>query len=519
MNVSICLLFSQLIFFSCFIVSGEDIQLKYNSKVEEKLIKSFLKNETPNLDTLTSWLVAEGNNDSLSIYDIRQNYNILLNNIKIQIDIDDDADDKAEDIFDYLHDKIFKRYLAEANFKQLFSEGSFNALTGNAIYYLICRHYKIPIEIIYSPYYLYTRINFNDESIDIEIMDKLDGFDKDMNKGAMLQFLVNLNIINTYEYQNENEDLLFDKYFGGLTPIDPYKFTAALYNVRGSKFLQLGNLEEALKYFEKAVIIDQNNNHHLDNYKYALYNLNDMISPYDSFIPYLKNSFWILSDDPTFVDVAILMSNKAILYYADELRNHRKALKIIRSLKTRYLNEKYLKVINEQELQVRYNWANYFYKNGQNYLAYTKMKEIYFEDKTIPKYKEGYVDFTVSYVTKLLKMREDIDKARGVMDTLYSEAPDYYRVKDLYVNVLLFPIHNYMNSNLNKAKYIAHKVFKKFPNHEYVQFFISQVYHELALQQLRKNNMKEAYKILVNGLKYLPNDKLLNETFEELEKM
>ena len=137
----------------------------------------------------------------------------------------------------------------------------------------------------------------------------------------------------------------------------------------------------------------------------------------------------------------------------------------------------------------------------------------------ILQYKDDYVDFGLAYVSKQLRMRQVDETTVALVDSLFQEAPEYPQVKDMYVNVLFAPYVKNLNSNIKKARSAALKVYKKFPEHPLAREAIASVYHRMAMEALRKNKMKEAYKLLVEGLELVPENKLLNESFEQLEKM
>lgn len=293
-----------------------------------------------------------------------------------------------------------------------------------------------------------------------------------------------------------------------------------LYNKHGVRYVALGNMEKALQYFEKALCVEPWNDIYLENYKTALYSVSDIMIPYDTFIPYLENSLWFLQDDPSFVDYAIWMSNKAISYYADDLREYQKALDLIFEFKTRFHHEKYLKTLLEYESTIEFNWAIILYNRGEYEQAYLKIKNIYFKNRDLPKNKDAYVELAIKYSQQLLLRGQDYSRVSQIMDTLYLEASDYPVVKEVYIAVLLAPFQKgpaYVQENPKEAYELAHKVYKMSPDHTFSKRILSQVYHELAMAEIRKNNLVNAHRILVEGLELFPDDKLLNDDFKQLE--
>jgi len=497
-----------------------DINLTYTSALEQKVLDDYRLNRLNDGDVLTAWLVSDGLNDSLALSRIEDRFARICNELEEKVDPDDDVDDKAKEIFKYLHKYVLKHPRDNAPFKQLFTRGEYNLLTGSALYYLLCRHFNIPVKLLTSSLYILIHVIDGEEIIPVEVIDKRDGFDKEIKNDKLIELFVELDIIDKKEVDKSGYDFVVDKYLNFYEIIKPFKLMGLFYHLKGTESLATGEFEPALHFYEKALFLDPDNEIFLQNYKASLMGTSQILTPVSKFLPYFRNALWFLRDDQSFNDFAIVLAKQIIIYYVDEMRDHKTALDLILELKVSYINEKFIKALSDLEDDIEFNSIGRLISLGNYEEAYSKMKAAYDNHPTIPKYKESYVDISRTYVYHLLHKYRDYEKARQIMDTVIVKAGDYPVIKDMYIAVLLAPFeqgHRYINSNLQDAYALAHKAYDSNPDHEFTKYAISQVYHEMAMAKIRENELADAHRILVKGLKLIPNDDLLVEDLNQVE--
>jgi hypothetical protein len=137
--------------------------------------------------------------------------------------------DFVRHIFIKTHSQILKRYRQEAEFQQLFDNGTYNCLTGTILYSLIFDHFNIKHEVIETNYHIFMMVQTEQGEVLIEATDPLNGF----------------------VYVQKEIDKRVELYKNNITPgieaRDAYEFTFSLYNSVSHREL-LG-----LLYYNKAV--------------------------------------------------------------------------------------------------------------------------------------------------------------------------------------------------------------------------------------------------------------------------
>jgi tetratricopeptide (TPR) repeat protein len=497
---------------------AQNLSLSYDSPLEDAILTKWVISHKLTADTLSALLIAEGTDDQRTISAFKSQYHLLINRIKEEIDRENDVYDLAEEIFNYFHEHLLKRYLAQTRFIDIVNTGSYNAITGCLMYFLVCREFKIPVYIVQSGNYLYTQIKSGNQKVNVNVIDREGGFNQRSNRKDMLELLVRLGYVTRTEIQLYGEDESYKKYIGNPAELEIYEVMALFYNNRGYTFLELGNVEKALLQFEKSMALYPENDMLRANYKSALYHLSDITVQYSDFITFYKNALILLNDDETFSDAAINMARRALFYYADEQRQFKKAVDLSTDFKLNFAYDKYLVALNEIERDIEIMWAQTLNNRGFYDLAYEKFRDIYYFNKTTPKNKDMYVDATISYVRYLMTHQGNDERILMVLDTLIAEAPEYNRVKEIYMLKFVDAFSRCVGTDLKKAQNIAHQAYKFDPQHQFSHMAIIQVYTQMSMTELRKQNIKKAYNLILEGLKYYPNETSLIQILDEIEK-
>jgi tetratricopeptide (TPR) repeat protein len=498
-----------------------DVHLSYKSDAERHLLEKYRLNQLNNEEILKAWLIADGLKDSLAIVQIYDRFDKICTELEDKIDPDDDIDDKAEEIFKFLHKKVFKIPKNKTSLKNLFDNGEYNLLTGSAVYYLICRNFNVPVKLLNSSVYILNQVIDGDNLINVEIIDEKHGFDKKIKNDILVKLFVDMEIIDKEEVDKNGYDFVIDKYFNFYEIMNPFKLMALFYHIKGMQSLESGEFEPALKYYEKALFVNPDNEIFRQNYKASLISTSQILNPISKFLPYFRNALSFLKNDQSFTDFAIVLAKQLVAYYVDEMRDHKRALNLILELKVSYINDKFIRTLSDLEEDIEFDSITRLVSLGNYEEAYTRMKAAYDEHLSIPKYKESYADISKAYVYHLLHKYRDYEKARQIMDTVIVKAGDYPIIQDMYISVMLAPFEQglrYVESNIKEAYSLAHKAYDSNPQHEFAKYAISRVYHEMAMTKIRENNLIEAHRILVKGLKLVPNDKLLIEDLGQVEE-
>lgn len=79
-------------------------------------------------------------------------------------------------VFSKTHQSYLKNYTQYASFGQLFTDGSYNCLTGTALYATLLTHFQIPFEVIETNYHIFLTVETKQGKILLEATDPADGF-------------------------------------------------------------------------------------------------------------------------------------------------------------------------------------------------------------------------------------------------------------------------------------------------------------------------------------------------------
>ena len=87
---------------------------------------------------------------------------------------------KEKDFIEYVFSKTHQTYLKKfepyASFNSLFSNGSYNCLTGTILYAVILHHFDIPYQVIETNYHIFITVDSKQGKILLEATDPLSGF-------------------------------------------------------------------------------------------------------------------------------------------------------------------------------------------------------------------------------------------------------------------------------------------------------------------------------------------------------
>ena len=192
---------------------------------------------------------------------------------------------------------------------------------------------------------------------------------------------------------------------------------------------------------------------------------------------------------------------------------------LVEDFKKSVQNEQFFVEMINLDNEIKYNEALNSANRGEYEKSYKLMKDLISSDKSIPVYKEKFVNISISYAKSVVTNDRNYDLAISIMDSLVKIAPDYPIIEEAYVHIIIAPFqfeYDFVNTKTKQAFKLAHKAFKMYPKNPISISILSNVYHFMAMDAIRKNDLKKAHKILVEGLNYLPNDKLLNEDLDQV---
>jgi tetratricopeptide (TPR) repeat protein len=492
----------------------------YSSILEEKILTSWQNDSTLTVDLVTAWLVAEGISDTNQINQIENLITSLVEDLKSKIRAKDKVNKKGETIFKYLHKRVFKINKEKAKLNQVFTTGEFNCLTGSCLYYHICQVFQIPAHIFLSPLHVYSVIQDKQKKIIVEITEPKKGYNFKIDKKKILKYFLEYKLVPQDEYDQKGADYIYDQYISSSHQIDPALLIGGVYSNCGLAFLQENDLENAVINMEKALMIDRENEIFQNNYKLTIEVFGDSYYEIEKFLPFFKNSLYLLNGDRLFLESSISLARNGIFYFCDDKRDFKSSLDLIHSFRNIVNNEKFLLAIQDFEKSVRYEEAITYQNRGNYEKAFNSFSSLYHADKNDIKTKDALVDVGIFYAKRLVEQDQNYDKANSIMDSLYSKCPDYPSVKETYTGTLMAPIYfdiSVKNSQEKTLK-IALKAYDFNPEHPRVQMQIAKIYHDKAMKKIRENKTEEAKKLISKGLIYAPKNVTLLEELRMIDE-
>ena len=153
--------------------------LHFDSLFEQDIFESVL-NDPTSQPYIIGFLVSEGILDTVTLAAFNSQLNILFDNIAKELDRDDDPEDQAEFVYDYLYKSIFKKFNESALLKNIFQEKSCNQIICSNLYYIICRHFGINVNIELNNFYCYNWMTVDDDTLKIFFDTQAEGFNKEL---------------------------------------------------------------------------------------------------------------------------------------------------------------------------------------------------------------------------------------------------------------------------------------------------------------------------------------------------
>ena len=160
-------------------------------------------------------------------------------------------------IYKDIHDAFFTQYVENPSFGQIFLNGNYNCATATALYAFLLDKLSIQYNIRETPQHVY--IIAAPGTFDIVFETTAPGAMvysyNDKMKNQYLEYLFNNKLISKEEWNNEDKNKLFEKYFYSDKLIKLHELAGLLYYNLGVTALQEQNYLKAYNNFEKSYFL------------------------------------------------------------------------------------------------------------------------------------------------------------------------------------------------------------------------------------------------------------------------
>ena len=168
--------------------------------------------------------------------------------------------DKALKLFfNEIHDNLLRKYINNARFEFLLDAGEYNCLTASALYAMAFQRFNMPYQLRSTTDHVYVIVNPGPGETIIETTDPQNGVYQysDQYKKAYIERQVKTKMISKDEYNANNVDFLFKKYFYTSDTIDLKQLAGYHYYNNAVDLLGKENYTEASNQLMKAYLLNR----------------------------------------------------------------------------------------------------------------------------------------------------------------------------------------------------------------------------------------------------------------------
>lgn len=429
---------------------------------------------------------------------------------------------KAEIIFKYLHEEVFLRYKLNSRVEELIETKSYNCVTATAFFVSMAEVFEIPFQIYETPAHVYAAIPDGNNEIIVELTAPENGFDFDTDIESVLQTLLDSKLISQQELEEKGAEQLFAEYVKETIPIGERELLAIQYYNDGVMYSDEKKYRESYNKFRKALIL-YNNPQFSEAYRYTV-----SVSQLDFTLPVNEKTelLHILLESTredsllTYTLIPHLGELIEDLMKAEDTFDDAQAL-IDRARDEVFPDELIKSKINEYQVYIYTSIAQNASLRGDSNLAKENLEKALQIDPENGRLITYYVSVSSNHALKLAQFGL-LETARAQIDQLAFDYPQGYPiVLDAQVRIILsglieIPIvHDNAPKLLSDIK-LAHSIQ---PENIYLKSFAANVFHELAMQQIRRADYQRAKDYILMGLEYNKDNPTLISDLELINQM
>lgn len=476
--------------------------LRYFSSFEQKAFERYSNNDVD----IFSLLMA--NADGISDAKVAESFAAFGNQLTIvQGEVAGRRPERqVKGIYDNLHKKYLAKYELHNRFADIFQNGNYNCVSATALCALAFERYGIPYTIKQEPTHVYLvaypqtdRIVLQTTSPDGNYMAITDNF-----KSAVVRALKDQKIISAQEYNSENVNTLFDKYyFGQQVDIDLPKLAGIQYFNDGIYRIEEKDYEGAFAQFEKAYFL-----YPMDRAAYML-----VISGYQAFQSRKE------ADSTQAVMLGKLSRYSA--YNIDEKsilgEFGRITHEVLLEAGNREQYERFYQVLvkNIRSKSLRDEISFYYeYESARSYYNAGRYKESLPYAQRAMKLKPNHLDaqsLMFGALGQTLKNSINTPAAEKILEDYNTRFPElgnnnHFNSMRAW-NYIAQANFNYLSGKIaegERCRLLFEKLSDRHPGMTVDEGFIGQAYSNAAVYYYRKSQVAKAKQMIEAGLKYAP---------------
>lgn len=388
----------------------------------------------------------------------------------------------------------------------------------------MAEEFGIPFQIYETPAHVYASIRHRNEEVIVELTAPKEGFDFGSNMESLLQTLVDSKLISRDELAEKGAEQLYQEYVAKTIPISKKQLLAIQYHNDALMKASEENYEEAYDQMNKAI---------------KLYP-NDTFSEAFKYIITISQLNFTLEADKKYLLISKLLEstkNDSTLTYS--LVNHLGELiedllkfeenfdlvnELLQNVETNVISDTFIRSkLNEYYVYMYTVFAQNSSLKGETLEAKRNIEKALTLSPDNSRLTTYYISVTSNHATKLSQIGL-FETARSTIDELATNYPAGYPIiKEARVQIILDALVSIPMVIENESKLVPELelAYSIQPDNIYLKSFSATVFHELAMQQVRRSNYQKAKNLILDGLKYNSSDptllsdlKLINEILE-----
>lgn len=416
---------------------------------------------------------------------------------------------KIKLIFNRIHEGMFVFYNEPALFPHIFSNGSYNCVTGTALYAIVLEQFDIPYKIIELTNHVYIVAYPDEDEIIIESTNPEKGYlnVSDNYKEEYIKYLKKIKLINNEDLML-NTSKLFEKYYYENGKIDIQQLLGIHYYNNSLFLLINGDFQLSVQQIEKGLLF-YNCPRLLMLYQSALgiqlskqsYVNKEAVS---YFVKYLKHFVGDENRTELLSEFGRLTHSQLIEYPDEEL--YEASYQLINS----NISDSILKA----EIGYIYN-----YEKGRAYQLKGDLAKCYpYLEKALA-YKPENIElqsWITSIVTSTIYKIKDHDVAKDSLLSFKAMHPELIHYNSFKLTLSYVYIRSAFKALMDRKITQANKDLNDFEasvdlevlNYE-LQDYIGNLYSEMSSYYFRKQNRTKAKEFIKRGLVYAPGNRSL----------
>ncbi len=489
-------------------------QINYVSNAEQTLVENYENSEQKNLSSFKQFLLSTNFSKSDTFF---ENH---LSALKDKIRDKDSHKKKTETIFKYLHENVLLQYNLNALVPDLTENQIYNCVTATSIFVSIVEEFGIPYNIYETPAHVYASINHRNEEIVVELTNPKKGFDFKSDKESLIQTLIDSKLISRDELAEKGAEQLYRENIAKTKSITKKQLLAIQYHNEALIKASNNQYAEAYNQMNKAVKLYPNQTFS-EAYKYIV-----TVSQLDFTLDVsekhtLLNSLSLSTKNDSMLTYTLVNHLGELVEDLLKLEeNFESVTELLAQVESNILQDSFIdKKLRDYYVYMYTVFAQNASLKGETLIAKSNIEKALIlspDNSTLNTY---YVSVTSNYATKL-SQSGFFDAAQSIIETLASKYPEGYPIIDesrvqIILNALMpIPITYENEERLRQELNLAYSIQ---PENIYLKSFSATIFHELAMQQVRRSNYQKAKDLILDGLKFNSTDPTLLSDLKLIE--